>query len=350
MTDSALALFASERFADHVTPPGHPERVGRAEVMQTIAAGWARGGGALIEPGPASDTQLTAVHADDYVASIAATAGQAVGLDPDTFTSPQSYDVARLAAGAIVQAVDRTLAGQGRSLALVRPPGHHAEANRAMGFCLFNNVAVAAAHALASGVSKVAIVDYDVHHGNGTQWMFYDDPRVLYVSTHQYPFYPGTGAAGDVGRDTGTGFTLNVPLAAGATDGDYDLVFTRLIVPALTAFAPDLLLVSAGYDAHERDPLAGMRVTTDGFRAMTRHLRRVADAVCGGRMAVVTEGGYDLQALAACLESTIDVLGGASESEAPTFDGATDRARTAIEAVLEAHRPHWAGEVLGPAQ
>ena len=345
MTDSALALFASERFADHVTPPGHPERVGRAEVMQTVAAGWARGGGELIEPAPASDAQLTAVHADGYVASIAATAGQAVGLDPDTFTSPQSYEVARLAAGAIVQAVDRTLAGRGRSLALVRPPGHHAEADRAMGFCLFNNVAIAAAHALASGLSKVAIVDYDVHHGNGTQWTFYDDPRILYVSTHQYPFYPGTGAAADVGRDAGAGFTLNVPMAAGATGGDYDFVFTRLIVPALTAFAPELLLVSAGYDAHERDPLAGMRVTTEGYRAMTRHLRGVADAVCGGKMAVVTEGGYDLQALAACLVSTIDVLGGASSGEAPSFDDVTERAPTAVDATLAAHRPYWASDV-----
>ena len=345
MTDSALALFASERFADHVTPPGHPERVGRAEVMQTVAAGWARGGGELIEPAPASDAQLTAVHADGYVASIAATAGQAVGLDPDTFTSPQSYEVARLAAGAIVQAVDRTLAGRGRSLALVRPPGHHAEADRAMGFCLFNNVAIAAAHALASGLSKVAIVDYDVHHGNGTQWTFYDDPRILYVSTHQYPFYPGTGAAADVGRDAGAGFTLNVPMAAGATDGDYDLVFTHLIVPALTAFAPELLLVSAGYDAHERDPLAGMRVTTEGYRAMTRYLRGVADAICGGKMAVVTEGGYDLQALAACLVSTIDVLGGASSGEAPSFDDVTERAQTAVDAALAAHRPYWASDV-----
>ena len=343
MSESPLALFASRRFADHVTPPGHPERVGRAEVMQTVAAGWARAGGTLTEPRPAPEALLAAVHGERYLASIAATSGQAVSLDPDTFTSPQSYDVARLAAGAIVQAADRAVSGEGRGFALVRPPGHHAEAERAMGFCLFNNVAVATAHALAGGVSKVAIVDYDVHHGNGTQWMFYDDPRVLYVSTHQYPFYPGTGAAADVGRDAGAGFTLNVPLQAGATDADYDLVFNRLIVPVVTAFAPDLLLVSAGYDAHERDPLAGMRVTTDGYRAMTRHLCRVADEVCGGKMAVVTEGGYDLQALAACLESTIAVLGEPAASEAPAFDGSTERAEVALEAVVASQRPHWPG-------
>ncbi|HJO38894.1 MAG: histone deacetylase [Vicinamibacterales bacterium] len=341
MTDTALTVFASQRFADHVTPPGHPERVGRAEVMQLAAEAFARAGGTIIEPCPATDAQLQAVHGVEYVASIAATSGRAVSLDPDTFTSPQSDEVARLAAGAIVQAAEHTMAGRGRALAMVRPPGHHAEADRAMGFCLFNSVAVAAAHALAQGASKVAIVDYDVHHGNGTQWMFYDDPRVVYVSTHQYPFYPGTGAAADVGREAGEGRTLNVPLAAGATDADYDLAFTRLIVPALRAFAPDVLMVSAGYDAHERDPLAGMRVTTAGYRAMTRHLRAAADEVCGGRMACVTEGGYDLQALGECLEGALDVLGASPVGEAPTFSDSTARLEAVLEEVVAAHRPHW---------
>ena len=341
MTETSLVLFASDRFADHVTPPGHPERVGRAEVMQTAAAAFARGGGAVIEPRPVTDAELAAVHTEPYIGSIAATSGHAVRLDPDTYTSSQSYETARLAAGAIVQAADHAMAGQGRALALVRPPGQHAEAPRAMGFWLFNSVAVAAAHALAIGASKVAIIDYDVHHGNGTQWMFYDDPRILYVSTHQYPFYPGTGAAADIGRDAGEGRTLNVPLAAGATDADYDLVYTRLVVPALQAFAPDLLLVSAGYDAHERDPLAGMRVTTEGYRAMTRHLRVIADDVCGGRLAFVTEGGYDLQALAECLNSTITVLGDALVDNAPSFPDSTERAEAVIGDIISTHRAHW---------
>jgi acetoin utilization deacetylase AcuC-like enzyme len=171
-----------------------------------------------------------------------------------------------------------------------------------MGFCLFNNVAVAAAAALARGVERVAIVDIDVHHGNGTQWMFYDNPRVLYASTHQYPFYPGTGAADEVGTGAGAGFTLNLPLAAGATDAVYDAAYER-IAQRLAGYAPGLLLVSAGYDAHQDDPLASMRVTTAGYAAIVARLKRAADRQCP--IALVTEGGYDLDALGACLDATI---------------------------------------------
>ncbi len=163
-----------------------------------------------------------------------------------------------------------------RAFALVRPPGHHAERDRAMGFCLYNNVAVAAAHALARGLSRVAIVDIDVHHGNGTQWIFYDDPRVLYVSTHQFPFYPGTGAADEVGHGAGAGFTVNVPLEAGATDADYALVYEAIVGPVLAQFDPELVIVSAGFDAHEQDPLASMRVSTAGYAGSCAALRAVA--------------------------------------------------------------------------
>ena len=177
-----------------------------------------------------------------------------------------------------------------------------------MGFCLYNNIAAAAAHALTLGMERVAVIDYDVHHGNGTQWIFYEDPRVLYVSTHQYPFYPGTGAAGDVGRGTGAGFTLNVPLEAGSTDGDYNEVFKSLVIPVIDQFRPELMLISAGFDAHERDPLARMRLSTTGYAVLTKSLCDAADRHCHGRVVVVTEGGYDLTALKACLESTITVL------------------------------------------
>ena len=191
------------------------------------------------------------------------------------------------------------------AFALVRPPGHHAERDRAMGFCLYNNVAVAAAHALARGVDRVAVVDIDVHHGNGTQAIFYDNARVLYVSTHQFPFYPGTGAADEIGSGAGAGFTVNVPLEMGATDADYDLVYRTVVVPVIQQFSPQLVLVSAGFDAHERDPLASMRVTTAGYAAIMRQVMRAAGQT---PVAFVTEGGYDLRALAECLDGSFAVI------------------------------------------
>src|SRR5439155_2043267 len=200
----SLVLISSERFAEHTTPPGHPERPERAEAMDVVASGFRHSGGEVVAPRAATRAQLGRVHEAAYVSRIAETAGRAMALDPDTYTSPESYEIALLAAGAAIDAVERVLDGRHASaLALVRPPGHHAERDRAMGFCLFNNVAVAAAHARSQGVGKVAIVDYDVHHGNGTQHIFEADPHVLYISTHQFPYYPGTGAADEVGRGAG---------------------------------------------------------------------------------------------------------------------------------------------------
>jgi acetoin utilization deacetylase AcuC-like enzyme len=271
-------------------------------VFADVVARWQDKGLQVLEPRAATREELARVHDVAYVDGIAATAGRAVMLDPDTFTSPESYEIALLAAGAAVQAMEHALDRREPAFALVRPPGHHAEQTRAMGFCLFNNIAIAAAAAIARGLSRVAIVDIDVHHGNGTQWMFYDDPRVLYVSTHQFPFYPGTGAADEVGTGPGKGYTMNVPLAAGATDAVYDMAY-KTIVARLDEYAPELLLVSAGYDAHADDPLASMRVSTDGYATVVRHLKGVADRHCP--IALVTEGGYDLDALGACLDATI---------------------------------------------
>jgi acetoin utilization deacetylase AcuC-like enzyme len=361
----ALTLISSEHFARHRTPPGHPERVERAEVMEVIASRWRARGGPVVAPHPITSEQLERVHSPEYIGLIAETAGRAVALDPDTYTSIESHGVALLAAGAAIDAVERVM-GLERQVAgpdgersvqerrdsqvnavlvLARPPGHHAERARAMGFCLFNNVAAAAAHARSRGARRVAIVDYDVHHGNGTQHIFETDPTVLFVSLHQFPFYPGTGAAEETGYGDGAGFTVNLPLEAGAMDGDYQVTFAQIVVPILEQFAPELLLVSAGFDAHERDPLAGMRLTAGAFGAMTRELRGIAERHCQGRMVLVTEGGYDLRALGESLQEVVDALAAPSAdpsaSRWPGAAAASDRGRAAAGAAKQALGRYW---------
>jgi acetoin utilization deacetylase AcuC-like enzyme len=337
----SVLLIHSERFAEHQTPPGHPERPERAEAMDAVASRWRTRGIEIVEPRAATSEQLLRVHDPEYVRRMAEMAGKPAALDPDTYTSPESHEIVLLAAGAAIDAVERVMAATDRAAAaLVRPPGHHAERNRAMGFCLFNNAAVAAAHARTLGAGKVAIVDYDVHHGNGTQHIFERDPHVLYVSAHQFPYYPGTGAAGEIGRDAGRGFTVNLPLEAGAVDEDYQTVFARVVIPVLRQFAPDLVIVSAGFDAHERDPLGGMRITTPAFGAMTAELKAVADQCCRGRIVAVVEGGYDLSALAGSLDAAIDALNGAA-APWPASGIASSRGRDAVSEVTATLAQFW---------
>jgi acetoin utilization deacetylase AcuC-like enzyme len=335
-----MLLIASARFEEHVTPPGHPERMERARVFTAVADRWVRDGAVRGEPRPASREELARVHDESYLDEIAAIAGRAVRLDADTYTSPESVEIATLAAGAAVQAAEHALTHGQTACALVRPPGHHAERDRAMGFCLYNNVAVAAAAARARGIERVAIVDIDVHHGNGSQWMFYDDPGVLYVSSHQFPFYPGTGAAHETGAGAGKGYTVNVPLEAGATDADYQLVYTAIVLPVVDQFQPALTLVSAGFDAHERDPLASMRLSTEGFGAIAAGLARVARH--HGSLALVTEGGYDLTALEESLDASLRATESiaTSPSSSPA-SGPAPRGERAVAAVLAAQRGLW---------
>jgi acetoin utilization deacetylase AcuC-like enzyme len=339
-----LTLVASHQFAGHQTPPGHPERPERAQVMDAVAARWKAGGGEVVAPRAATQEQIARVHDAHYIQRISELRDRAVALDPDTYTSPETYEVALLAAGAAIDAVERAMSGSHTyALAMVRPPGHHAEHARAMGFCLFNNVAVAAAHARhVLGAKRVAIVDYDVHHGNGTQHLFERDAAVLYVSMHQYPYYPGTGATGEIGLGSGEGFTVNLPMESGGTDGDYKHVFERVALPVLRQFAPEVILVSAGFDAHQRDPLATMRATEAGFAAMTMALRNIADECCRGRLALVTEGGYDLMALEGSLDAVVKTLSGPAAAPVwPAAGAETHRGRASAEAAARALAQHW---------
>ncbi|MBI4511254.1 MAG: histone deacetylase [Deltaproteobacteria bacterium] len=305
-----VALAFDERFLLHRPEGSHPERPDRAlAVMDGLRS--ALGDRAVGLPvRAATREELCRVHEPGYLEELARLVpGRSGFLDADTYFSPGSWEAALLAAGASVDVALGAYRGEHpRGFAVVRPPGHHAEPGRAMGFCLINNVAVAAAAARAEGCSRVAIVDWDVHHGNGTQVMFYRDPTVLFLSVHQFPFYPGTGAPSETGDGEGRGSTINAPLSAGAGDSEYLRVFENVFEPALRSFRPGLVLVSAGFDAHVDDPLAEMRVTPSGFRALAQVIRHVADDVADGKMACVLEGGYDLEGLRASAREVGEVL------------------------------------------
>ena len=248
----------------------------------------------------ASQEEIAGNHDPRYVSNIAATAGaRNTFLDADTSACPHSWDAASIAVGGLLNLVDAVMDGRVRNgFALVRPPGHHAEHRRAMGFCFFNNIAVAARHALNHhGLQRVAIVDWDLHHGNGTQNAFYEESEVLFISTHQFPHYPGTGGIREVGYGRGEGFTVNIPLAAGAGDAEYLAVFQSLVAPLVESFRPELILVSAGFDTHESDPLGSMNVTEQGYEQMTQILMSLAEECCSGRVVLTLEGGYNLVAL-----------------------------------------------------
>jgi acetoin utilization deacetylase AcuC-like enzyme len=265
----------------------------------------------LIRPEPAADDWILLVHSREHLEDLAEPVRSPPRfLDPDTRMSADSYRVAKLAVGGALAAVDAVLAGEVRSaFCALRPPGHHALRNRAMGFCLFNNIAVAARYAQRRyGLERVLIADWDVHHGNGTQAIFYEDPTVFYFSTHQYPFYPGTGAAHETGAGQGKGYTLNAPLAAGSGDQEIIGAFRDKLVPAAEAFRPELVLISAGFDAHRDDPLAQLRATEAGYAELTRIVMRLADRFAGGRMVSLLEGGYNLQALARSIEAHLTAL------------------------------------------
>ena len=302
-----IALLANPAQSGHHAD-GHPERPERVTAILEAIAG--SGLGLTAQPSPtAPEALIQRVHDPRYVAMLDRAADSGGGyLDADTYITPESMLAARTAAGAVVEGVKRVLHGSANhALAVVRPPGHHAEHASAMGFCLLNNIAVGLQAARLEGIRRIAILDFDVHHGNGTQHSVQDDAEVFYASTHQYPFYPGTGSAGEHGAH---GNVVNVPLTSGSDDRLFLRAWEKKIGPALEAFKPELLLVSAGFDAHEDDPLAGLEVTTDGYRELTRMIKSWAIEYCAGRSVWALEGGYNLRALGdsvvACLEVLLD--------------------------------------------
>jgi len=300
-------------YLTHDAGAGHPES---PERLRAIVAHLQKVGLldelTPIRPTPAPLEWLTTVHSSEYVADVerACREGRTLLDAGDTGICPQSYDVALLAAGGVLSAVDAVMAGSARNaFCAIRPPGHHALKDRAMGFCLFNNVAIGARYAQGKyGLKKVLIVDWDVHHGNGTQAAFYDDPTVLYFSVHRSPFYPGSGAESETGAGPGEGYTVNVPLPASSGDEEYVKAFEEVLKPKALSFRPDLVFISAGFDAHDSDPLGGMKVTTGGYERLTRIVTEIADQCCGGRVVSVLEGGYNTEAVAESVEAHLRVL------------------------------------------
>ncbi len=303
------ALFTHPDCLGHVTPPGHPERVDRLHAILRALDDPAFATLNRRDAPLATDSDLTLCHPQAYIDRVrAAIPDQGwVSLDADTHVMPASLTAALRAAGGAVAAVDAVLSGQVvNAFVAVRPPGHHAERETAMGFCLFGSVAIAAIHALERrGLARVAIVDFDVHHGNGTQDLVWNEPRVLFASSHQVPLYPGTG---DVHETGAHGNVLNVPLAPATGGAEMRAVYDTMILPAIADFEPDLILVSAGFDAHAADPLANLRWTEDDYRWLTQRLCDLAQDCCAGRLVSCLEGGYDLDALAASVAAHVAVL------------------------------------------
>jgi acetoin utilization deacetylase AcuC-like enzyme len=341
MTTAAAAptlVYSDPLFLQHDPGRGHPESALRLRAITEDFAARPVPGVLMAVPRPATDEEILAVHSRAHLDSLGRTAGRTVQLDADTVASPGSFAAARLAAGAAVAAVEAVFSRAARNAFVwARPPGHHAEQAAAMGFCLLNNVAIAAEAARRLGAERVMILDWDVHHGNGTQHLFEDRRDVLYASSHQYPFYPGTGAPEEIGVGEGAGFTVNCALPAGQDDGDFGAVFHDLFLPIAQAFRPDLVIVSAGFDAHARDPLGEMRATERGFAAMATALRQLADSCCDGRLVLVLEGGYDLVALAGSARACLEVMTGGRDE----FPSGGDRARSALAASRAALRRHW---------
>jgi acetoin utilization deacetylase AcuC-like enzyme len=309
---SQTAVFYDDLCTYHQMGYLHPESPKRLQAVKEVLDGGGVGRELMsLEPRDATHEEIGWVHDEAYIKRVEGTKGvELVALDPDTSANGWTWDASLRAAGGFISCCEKVWAGEAaNAYAFVRPPGHHAERGRAMGFCIFNNIAIGVEwlrHHV--GAERIAIVDFDVHHGNGTQHHFYDRGDVFFTSLHRAPFYPGTGTADERGEGAGMEANLNVPLEAGADDDDHMRALNDIMLPAVHAFRPQIILVSTGYDAHRRDPLGGMNMTTDGYRAIMRSIVDVAKDVCGGKIAAVLEGGYDLKAMRDCSEAQLEEM------------------------------------------
>ena len=340
-------IVRDERYLKHLTGEGHPENHKRLEAIYSMLDEPDMAGRfAYIDPRHAEREELLLLHSPEYIDKIVATAGKdGFSLTPDTHTSPGSYEAAILAAGGLFEAISRVVSGElANAFALVRPPGHHAERSRGMGYCLFNNVALGAIFAReVLGLKRILIVDFDVHHGNGTQHFFEQDPSVLFFSTHQYPHFPGTGSFTETGLGRGEGYTVNIPLGKGYGDGEFIAIFEKLLRPIATEFEPDLIIVSAGFDIHKSDPMGKMKITTKGFAGLTRSIMETANICCGGKAVFSLEGGYNLKTIGKCVKGVLNELEGHTICSIPKLTTRASRKKFdhAFKRCRHVHKQFW---------
>ena len=341
-------IVRDPRYLQHITSEYHPENHRRLEVIyEMLNDEDMLGKYEDIQPRLATEEELELIHVPEYISRVAATEGIShVMLDPDTQTSPKSYEAARLAVGGVLESIDGIMAGDIQNgFALVRPPGHHAESDRGMGFCLFNNVAVGAQYAITKhSLDRILIVDWDLHHGNGTQNTFYNTPNVLYFSTHQFPYYPGTGSLSETGSGNGQGFTVNVPLSGGQGDEDYAQIFKKILHPICCQYKPQFIIVSAGFDTYFQDPLGSMKITPRGFAELTQSLLEISHINCADRILFVLEGGYHLDGLRESVKVVLKQLMGESSlstTETPEKPHGSQYIDSLIHRVADVQKEFW---------